>query len=180
LQLNGENVFLSLPGVPCKDLKNDILSETRREAIITSFRNKYGEETINYWVQSAQYRSVSIAASGMRKARKRDNNTCKICKHLGRESDQPVSACHLVSRKSLFWEALEIVDKLKCGIFSNDAVIELKNRLVENELHSGTKFIITLCREHDGLVQKAIGESINKTGNKTRDTDQPLLDANIP
>lgn len=162
LKLNGDDVFLSLPGVPSKDLKNDILSEKKREDIINSFRKKYGEEVINYWVQSAQYRSVSIAASGMRAAKKHDNKTCIICKHLDRVSDQPVRACHLVSRKSLFWEVLEIVDKLKKGIFSSEAVIELKKRLAENELHSGTKFIVTLCKEHDELVQDTLGKSIKK------------------
>lgn len=177
LQLNGADMFLSLPGVPSKDLKNDILSEKRREEIINSFRSKYGEETINYWVQSAQYRSVSIAASGMREAKKRDKKTCLICKHLGRKSYQTVSACHLVSRKSLFWEALESVEKLKGGIFSNDAVIELKKQLSKNELHSGAKFIIILCKEHDDLIQDVLGESIKKT---KKDAEQPLFEISTP
>ena len=165
LNLVQQEVFLTLPGVPSSDLRKDILSIEKTNGIISRLQSKYGKEVIDYWVLSAQHRSVVQAASGMRKAKRRDGSACRLCILEGRFSDKPVSACHLVSRRTLFWSALDDVERMKGSIFSVEAVEMLKNRLKDNELHSSSKYIVTLCPEHDNYLQEVLSGSIVR-GNK--------------
>jgi len=54
---------------------------------------------------------------------------------------------------------------MKGSIFSVEAVEMLKNRLKDNELHSSSKYIVTLCPEHDNYLQEVLSGSIVR-GNK--------------
>lgn len=165
LNLAQQEVFLTLPGVPSSDLRKDILSTEKTNGIISRLQSKYGKEVIDYWVLSAQHRSVVQAACGMRQAKKRDQNACLLCMHEGRISDKPVSACHLVSRRTLFWSALDDVERMKGSLFTVEAVEMLRSRLKDNELHSSSKYIVTLCPEHDNYLQEVLSGSIVR-GNK--------------
>jgi hypothetical protein len=64
LNLSDKEIFLSLPGVPSEDMKNDIGSKEKTKRIMNRLQSKYGNETVDYWVQSAQHRSVVLAANG--------------------------------------------------------------------------------------------------------------------
>lgn len=176
LNLSDKEIFLSLPGVPSQDLKNDSGSKEKTKRIMNVLQSKYGNETVDYWVQSAQHRSVVLAANGMRTAKKRDNKTCLLCTIEGHESNQPVSACHIVSRKTLFWAALDEVDKIKGTIFSNEAVRALKEKIKKSELHSNPDFIVTLCLEHDRLVQSALSGSMVRQSVGKKMDNSPLFD----
>jgi hypothetical protein len=162
LTLGGKGKYLSLPGVSSQALHNVFMSEERRKKVIEAFKKKYGEGTINYWVSSAQYRSVAIAATAMKKARKRDGNSCVICKFLGTDTERPARAHHLISRKSVFWAALLEVEKTKGDIFKDNAVFDLKRRIQECKDHNDSRFIAMLCSGHDKCVQDVLGESIRK------------------
>lgn len=176
LNLSGKEIFLSLPGVPSEDMKNDIGSKEKTKRIMNGLQSKYGNDTVDYWVQSAQHRSVVLAAKGMRTAKKRDNKTCLLCTIAGNDSNQPVSACHIVSRKTLFWAALDEVDKIKGTIFSNEAVRALKEKIKKSELHSNPNFIVTLCLEHDRLVQSALNGSMMRQRDGNKMENSPLFD----
>lgn len=177
LNLSDKEIFLSLPGVASNDLKKDIISKERTENIIEGLQSKYGKESIDYWVQSAQHRSVVLAAPGMRIAKKRDNKTCLLCKIEGRETTQAVSACHIVSRKTLFWAALDEVDRFMGTIFSDVAVCALKEKLKTSELHSNPKYIVTLCCEHDRTLQTALTGSVTRQHKSKKLKSTPLFDA---
>lgn len=172
LQLTKQEVFLSLPGVPSKDLRTDILSIEKTNGIIRRLQNKYGKEVIDYWVLSAQHRSVTLARPGMKEAKERDQYACLLCSHEDRISDKPVSACHLVSRRTLFWSTLDEVEMIKGNIFTVEAVEMLKSRLKDNELHSDAKYIVTLCREYDNYLQEVLSGSIVRG---STNTELPLL-----
>jgi ribosomal protein S20 len=176
LKLGDKEVFLTLPGVPSGDLRKDVLSKNRTESTIARLQAKYGKDTVDYWVQSAQHRSVVLSASGMRGAKKRDKKTCLLCGVGGRDAKQPVTACHIVSRKTLFWEALDEVEKVKGNIFTDEAVTSLKLKLKNNDLHSNLKFIVTLCLEHDNLLQAAVSESVVRNNISRRKANTPLFD----
>ena len=177
LKLGDNEVFLSLPGVPSEDLKKDLLSKNRTEEKIAGLQKKYGKETIDYWVQSAQHRSVVLAASGMRAAKKRDDKTCLLCGLEGNNNMRSVSACHIISRKTLFWEALDEVERLKGNIFTDDAVNLLKTKIKDDDRHSGLEFIVTLCLEHDNLLKDALLDSMTRTQCNKKNTMSPLFDA---
>jgi hypothetical protein len=161
LKLDGKEVFFSLPGVSNQELMTDQISQKNTDQIINRLRTKYGKETIDYWGKAAQKRSVDQAASGMRKAKKRDDKACQLCTILGKSTQQPVSACHIVSRKTVFWAVLDEIDKFKGNIFSDDAVLSLKVKLKNNNIHSNSQYILTLCSEHDKIVQDALNVSMN-------------------
>jgi hypothetical protein len=158
---NGKQVILSLPGILRDDLQNDHESDTKTERIIQGLQKKYGVEPINYWGKSAQRRSVDQAGYGMRSAKKRDGKSCLLCNLDGQINQQPVSACHIISRKTIFWAALDEVDKTKGNIFSEEATFLLSTKLKDNELHSNNKYIVTLCREHNNMLLKALSLSLS-------------------
>lgn len=161
--LNHEEVFLSLPGVPTRELRTEKAEEQYTKEIFKRFAEKYGSETIKFWVQSAQHRSVVQAASGMRNAKKRDSGKCVLCEVEGIQDQKTVSACHVVSRKVLFWEAVEQVEYAKKSIFTDEAVLLLKKKLKSSARHSDKEFIVTLCREHDKLVSSTISKSVGQS-----------------
>jgi hypothetical protein len=162
LKLNNEKqVILSLPGIPREDLQNDHKSNTKTERIIQGFQKKYGVETINYWGKSAQRRSVDQAGKGMKTAKKRDNNSCLLCNIAENISQEPVSACHIISRKTLFWAVLDEVEKRKGNIFSEEATSLLLSKLKNDELHSDPKYIVTLCLAHNNMLLKALSVSLS-------------------
>jgi hypothetical protein len=113
---------------------------------------------------------------GMKTAKKRDNKTCLLCTIEGHESNQPVSACHIVSRKTLFWAVLDEVDKIKGTIFSNEAVRALKEKIKKSELHSNPNFIVTLCLEHDRGLQSALNGSMKRQRDGNKVENSPLFD----
>lgn len=153
-------VYLSLPGIPRDHILDDTEEHSTIEPIVKELRKKYGKETINYWGNAAQYRSVDQARSGMKKAVSRDQKSCRICDLLRTNSQEipfrPVAASHMVSRKAIFWKALARVAKLKKSIFSDEAVVMLKKMLREDLFHSDEQYIIALCAEHDKAFLKAL------------------------
>ncbi|WP_224981297.1 hypothetical protein [Geomonas agri] len=161
--LNNEEVFLSLPGVPTRELRTEKAEKQYTKEIFKRFAEKYGAETIKYWVQSAQHRSVVQAACGMRHAKKRDGRNCILCEVEGIADGRDVFACHVVSRKVLFWEAIEEVENIKKTIFTDEAVLLLRKKLKNSPRHSDSEYIVTLCREHDNLLANTISESIGKS-----------------
>lgn len=96
----------------------------------------------------------------MRTAKTRDDNACILCKMDGGGIQNPVSACHIISRKTLFWKALYEVDRITNGIFSEKATILLLEKLKFNDLHSNPRYIVTLCREHNKMLLKTLSLSM--------------------
>lgn len=163
LKLNsGKQVILSLPGLPREDLLCDHESDNTTDRVIQRLQTQYGIETINYWVKSAQHRSVVQAAKGMKTAKSRDHNECKLCKHEENPNPEPVSACHIISRKALFWKTLDTVEKVNNDIFSEKATVQIQEMLKNTELHSDAKFIVTLCREHNKMLLQALKQSLTQ------------------
>lgn len=158
---NGRQYILSLPGIPRKDLQKDHKADTETERIIQRLQKKYGKETINYWGKSAQRRSVDQAGTGMSTAKKRDGRSCLLCNLEGETHQKTVSACHIISRKTLFWAALDEIDKIKNNIFSEEATILLGKRLKDNPMHSNHQYIVTLCREHNDMLLRALSQSLS-------------------
>lgn len=174
---NQKQCILSLPGIPREDLQSDLESDTKTEQIIKRLQKKYGVTTINYWGKSAQRRSVDQARSGMKSAKTRDNISCKLCNVEGETAQKSVSACHIISRKTQFWATLDTVDKIKGNIFSEDATILLEKQLKENPLHSDPRYIVTLCREHNDTLLKALGQSLSeKESEQEFDREASLFD----
>lgn len=157
---NGKQFILSLPGIPREDLLNDHESNTITCRIIERLQKKYGVETINYWGKSAQRRSVDQASKGMRKAKTRDNKSCLLCKHEGIEG-KLVSACHIISRKTLFWKAIDEVEKVTGKLFTEEATQLLQKKLKDDELHSSSKYIVTLCNEHNKVLLSALKQTLS-------------------
>lgn len=166
---NGKQVILSLPGIPREDLLNDHESDTKTERIIKRLQETYGVETINYWGKSAQRRSVDQAGKGMRKAKARDNNVCLLCKHEEVDKQESVSACHIISRKTLFWKAIDEVEKIIGKLFTEEATKLLQTKLKDNKLHSDSKYIVTLCQTHDKMLQNALKQTLSD-----QESDQEL------
>lgn len=157
---NGKQFILSLPGIPREDLLNDHESNTTTGRIIERLQKKYGVETINYWGKSAQRRSVDQASKGMRAAKTRDQK-CLLCKHEGVEKSEKVSACHIISRKTLFWKAIDEVEKVTGKLFTEEATKLLQKKLQESELHSNSKYIVTLCHEHNKVLLNVLKQSLS-------------------
>jgi hypothetical protein len=162
LKLRGhKQVILSLPGLSRASLQKDHKSDCTIDRIISRFKRKYGAITIDFWAKSAQKRSVDQASAGMRAAKSRDGHTCILCREEGVAESRLVTACHIVSRKASFWLALDEVDKTKNSIFSEEATRLLADKLKKHEPHSGSRFIVTLCKEHNDLLLKALSESLS-------------------
>lgn len=146
----------------------------------------YGKETIRYWGNAAQYRSVDFISPGVAKlVKQRHNKRCIICSALAARyvnANKPIpeslqagpslTLCHIISRQSLFWQALlEMHQSLFQGnisIFTDEGVKELRRKLTMPakestekptllaRLHSSDEFIVYLCGRHDKIVQSAI------------------------
>ena len=164
-------VFLSLPGISAEHLEYDILNEARVEGIINTLKKHYGEQTIRYWAKSAQYRSVTLS-KGMGTARQRDDGICVLCKVEG-EVSKRASACHMISRKSVFWKALDEVHQSIGNIFSDESVILLKEKIRANDAHSSHKFIVYLCTAHDKQLLNTIRQAV-MSGKAGRDFASPM------
>lgn len=158
MELDSGKVFLSLPGLSADHLEYEILEEAKIEGIINMLMGHYGEQTIQYWAKSAQYRSVTLS-KGMRTARQRNGGSCVLCNAEGKVSGR-TSACHLISRKSVFWKALGEVHNLTGNIFSDESVSELKKKIRKDDAHSSHKFIVTLCNEHDKQMRNTIRQAV--------------------
>lgn len=158
MELDSGRVFLSLPGLSADHLEYEILEEAKIDGIINMLMGHYGEQTIQYWAKSAQYRSVTLS-KGMRTARQRNGGSCALCNAEGKVSER-TSACHLISRKSVFWKALGEVHCLTGNIFSDEAVGLLKKKIREDDAHSSHKFIVTLCNEHDKQMRNTLRQAV--------------------
>ena len=181
-----DNAYFTLP-MPGIDRKYfEAMDETQNLHIQGELAAIYGQETIRYWGSAAQRRSVDFVSPVVQKrVRQRHNNRCVICTALAeryKQVNKPVpeslladsnpTLCHIISRKSLFWQALhEIHQSLllsNTSIFFDKGVQELRARLsmptksspdvptILARLHSSDEFIVYLCTRHDKIVQDAI------------------------
>lgn len=171
----GKQVVLSLPGIPREYLKHDHKSDTTIERIIRRLTQKYGAATIDFWAKAAQRRSVDQASVGMRRAKSRDGGSCLLCKAEGATDARPVSACHIISRKASFWLAIDEVDKTKGAIFTEEATRLLSEKLKNHEVHSDPRFIVTLCKEHNDVLLKALASSLAPTETNGIGDQSPLF-----
>jgi len=148
-----------LSGIPRDLLKHDHKSDEATARIMERLRQKCGEKVINFWARSAQYRSVDQANRGMQAAKKRDSSSCLLCGVEGVRDNRPVRACHLVSRKTLFWRALNRVDLTLQNLFTEEATILLEKILKEDANHSDSRYLVTLCVKHDHLLLTELREA---------------------
>lgn len=157
--LSGKEVVLSLPGLPREALSLDYGDGGEVDRIIQRLERRYGKTTIAFWVKATQRRSVEQSACAMRTAKKRDSRSCLLCRIEGKTEHRPVRACHLVSRKSSFWKALDEVEKTKGAIFTDEASLHLDKKLRDLTVHSDSRFIVTLCSEHDKLLLTTLAKA---------------------
>lgn len=174
---NSRQIILSLPGIPREDLVNDTKLEPEISRIIKRLQDNYGIEVVNYWLKSAQRRSVDQASKGMREAKIRDKNSCRLCALDSVNTPAPVSACHVISRKTLFWKAIDEVEKtVGTGkLFTEEATKQLQNKLKDNELHSSSKFIVTLCHEHNKTLLSALRHALSDQESDQESEQESLL-----
>ncbi|MDD2502098.1 MAG: hypothetical protein PHN92_14935 [Geobacter sp.] len=172
---NEKQIILSLPGIPREDLVNDTKLDSKTTRIIKRLQDKYGVEVINYWGKSAQRRSVDQANKGMKEAKIRDRNTCVICQHEGDNLSEPVSACHIISRKTLFWQILDEVEKTTGELFSERATGQLIEKLRDSGLHSNSRYIVTLCSEHNKILLNALKVAFTDMENNEKSVQERLL-----
>jgi hypothetical protein len=118
-------------------------------------------EQIKRYIASDVIKSMVDAKIAEKLSKKRDGNSCLLCNIDGQINQKPVSACYIISRKTIFWAALDEVDKTKGNIFSEEATFLLSTKLKDNELHSNHKYIVTLCREHNNMLLKALSLSLS-------------------
>ncbi len=155
---------LSLPGISRRRIRDD--TERRAEAIMSAICAVYGNEVATYWLGSAQHRSVTVAAKGMKLASDRDRH-CRLCSvlHAAGLGPPPAdaissSAQHLVSRKATFWRAVEAVEAKHPGaLFSQIATAELRERLRTDPYHNDPSMIVRLCAAHDRRLQNLLGRA---------------------
>ena len=154
-------VYLSIPGVP-RELLNPQVAETQVEDIISHLQTEYGKETVDYWCRSAQRRSVDFV-----KPAKIPCEACQLCKVADELCQQKVvtsrwrtkrkiTACHIVARKTVFWTTLAEIFSDKINIFSEEGTTAIRRRLKENPWHSDPSYILTLCKEHDDLLNQVL------------------------
>jgi hypothetical protein len=174
-----QDIFLSLPGIDHEYLVRDDTKTPEVENYILGLQRFYGEETIDYWVRSTQYHSVALARQVMKAAKDRDGNCCRICQaimannlcpHLAPFSGKPVTACHIISRRTIFWATLwQVHCKFKDtindkgyaqGIFSDQAVIEFQLELKKDKYHSTSEYIVALCVAHNRQMLKILREAV--------------------
>jgi hypothetical protein len=163
-----ESIVLSLPGIPVMRLSYDGKDSTRVSQIKARAVKRYGEETVKYWLQSAQRRSVDIARTGMKKAKARSEGECPVCARIGEGAAnslgiagkrQRITACHVVSRMAAFWLAIEKVLDSEIDLFTDKGTLEVKAILKNDMYHSDPDFIIGLCSDHDKLLRKCLGDA---------------------
>lgn len=154
--------FLSLPGIDRNVLLEDN-DETLVGQLIDRLKAQYGEATIDYWAKAAQRRSVDLIRGAMETAKARTNGRCALCCSIGgldaHVPKQTIRACHIISRKIIFWKTVCEVAST-ANIFSDEGVCQLESKLKENPLHSDARFMIGLCHEHDQLVQKTLRAAV--------------------
>lgn len=141
-------LWFSLAGLPRQAVYLDVAGEAAIAGIQGRLKLKYGTATIDYWGSAAQRRSVDIVNRHVPSA---SASGCRVCVELG-VSGSVASRCHLVSRRTLFWRALDDVEKQHGSVFSDNATHALVKRLEEDPLHSHPQFVVALCREHNSLV----------------------------
>lgn len=133
--------FRPLPGIPRRYLLDDQSQRQIVEGIKRKLESCYPRPVIDYWLGSAQKRSVDQAAPAMRHSRR--NGVCLMC------SNSVVHASHIVSRNLVFWGCVEQLFDKGIDLFSSKGTSELKALLRENKLHSDPRFIFPLCKAHN-------------------------------
>ncbi len=159
--------FLSLPGIE-RDVLLEDNDETRVGELIDTLKAQYGEATIYYWARAAQRRSVDLIRGAMETAKTRTNGRCALCSSISQlEAHVPkrtIRACHIVSRKIVFWKTVcEVASTV--NIFTDEGVRQIERKLKENPLHSDAQFMIGLCHEHDHLVQQTLRAAVINLNN---------------
>jgi len=172
-----KDIFLSVPGIAHDYLVRDDTKTPEVNEYIHHLQQFYGQETIDYWVRSAQYHSVGLIRGSMDKVKVRDK-ACRICTSIAENQlcpnfvasqDKP-TVCHIISRRTVFWLTLwdthqkykDIADTngLKRGIFSNDAVKEFKLAIRQSQYHSSENYIVMLCKSHNAQMLKILREAV--------------------
>lgn len=178
-----EQVLLSLRGVSRKHIEYDASQENTR-AVKSALSRRYSQETVDYWFRSAQYRSVDLIRTSMKRARERTGGCCALCQAVNalrknRDLDPipetfPTRVCHVVSRNSVFWKHLaRTAAQLRQEVFSAEGVETLKSFLINDPLHSSPDYMMSLCQTHDRLLQNALRQ--HASGTRTDHTQLPLL-----
>lgn len=168
IDLEPATLYLSLTGIP-RQLLSDMTADDYVDQIMIKLQTKYGTATIKYWCGSAQYRSVDFGRKGMELAKLRDG-TCRLCStadHIcqvkGVQSvwttPKKITACHIVSRKTVFWTVLSEIDTEFQSIFTDQATIEFTKRMKQNKWHSDSRYIVGLCQEHDAILQAVLTDA---------------------
>lgn len=162
---SSRNVFLSLPGIPRQKILDDILATRDVEQIIDDLGQSYGRITIDYWGRKAQRRSVEHARRNMKEVKNDANDSCKICDLLKMSfplyAPKKASACHIISRRLIFWNSLKDVHMQCKSIFSDEGVELLTRKIENNKYHNDKNFIISLCGDHNkeflDTLKKVVG-----------------------
>ncbi len=153
-----DDAHVALPGVPRHRLNDDV-DDARGRIAETCARlgHRYGKACVDYWVRSAQRRSVDVARSAMTRVRARDVR-CVLCDAFG-PSDAPavLQVAHLTTRKSAFYAAVDVVEQASPGtLFTDAGVAALQVALRTDPFHSDERCMALLCRPHDRELQARV------------------------
>lgn len=151
-----DDVHLALPGIPRHRL-NDDLGDVRDRVKVTETRLKetYGRACVQYWIRSAQRRSVDVARAAMASVRQRDVR-CAMCAVLGDSSAPlPLQVAHLTSRRAGFYAAVAAVEQELPSkqLFTDAGVTALQAALRSDPFHSDGRCMALLCKPHDKELQ---------------------------
>ncbi len=142
-----DDAYFTLPEPGIERAYFENMDNLRIKQIQDELASVYGKETILYWGNAAQYRSVDLVSPEVAKrVKQRHNKRCVICTALATQFEkvnkpipeslqtgQRLTLCHIISRQSLFWSALlEMHQSLflnNISIFSDEGVKELRKRL---------------------------------------------------
>ena len=159
-----EEIIFTLPGIPRDLIENDASTEYVKQIKQNIINNHLlSKEVVDYWLRSAQYRSVDLIQKNMNKAKERGGGECVLCSKVNNlrqtkglsalPKPMKIFACHIISRNSLFWKIIEEILNKGFNLFSKVGVEELKTNLLKNDYHSHDRFMIGLCKKHDKLLQ---------------------------
>ncbi|MBT0653973.1 hypothetical protein [Geomobilimonas luticola] len=153
-------LLFSLPGLPRDHILDDFHVSNRADLVVQELCEIYGRKTIEYWGYATQRRAVERARRGMNRVVASSRICCRVCELLGRNyphsTPRPVSACHMISRRAVFWRRVREVHGLTSNIFCDDAVELLTRKLRSDRFHHNDRYLLHLCREHDKLFVGAV------------------------
>jgi len=138
-----------------------------------------GHTVVSFWLKQVQLQCVSVAASAMRKVRRREEDQCKLCAYVrnlgatgvdGVPLNQRLAVSHLARRSDAFWRVLHATMENHPTdpgwLFSEEGTRALWAALKSDSLHCDPKYMVLLCRYHDRAVQRVMypRETLQRTG----------------